>query len=194
MPPESPVDQSVTRILTELRRGQAGAPETLWRASQARLRSCARRLRSLVRGNPLVETDALVDDTFLLLLRRLGADVHDSGSYFGTAAFLMRRLALDWAKAQRRHKRGGDLVRTSMEPDDLAQPGACDPVDLMALDEALNQLQESEPRRATIVEMYFFLGLSTEEIAEDLGCGSRTVQREWLAAREWLARRLCARM
>jgi RNA polymerase sigma factor (TIGR02999 family) len=97
------------------------------------------------------------------------------------------RILVDYARAGRAQKRGGDLVALSA----IADPVADGPsMEMLALDEALNELEKLSARQARIVELRYFAGLSVSETAEELGVNARTVDRDWAAARVWLRRRL----
>lgn len=104
--------------------------------------------------------------------------------FFGVAAKAMRRIAIDHARASLAKKRGGDWKRVAT--DGVAAGAGSDPIDILALDDALSALAELSPRQATIVELRFFAGLSVHETAGVIGRSDRTVELEWRAARAWL--------
>jgi RNA polymerase sigma-70 factor, ECF subfamily len=104
------------------------------------------------------------------------------------AARLMRRVLVDFARAQKNQKRGGALHRVTLDQNLLAATEA--PVDLIAVDEALRSLAAEYERKAQVVELRFFGGLSVEETAEALGISQETVMRDWKFAKNWLMREL----
>jgi len=102
---------------------------------------------------------------------------------------VMRSVLVDHARAQQRAKRGGDPQRVSLEAAaDAASPEPA--VDVLELDEALDRLAEHDPRKARVVELRYFVGLSIEETAQALDASPATIKREWAAARAWLWREL----
>ncbi|MGH9844515.1 MAG: ECF-type sigma factor, partial [Blastocatellia bacterium] len=108
--------------------------------------------------------------------------------FFGVAAQLMRRILVDFARARHQDKRGGAMRQVSL--DEAAAVSVEQSAELIALDEALDQLAAIDPRRSRMVELRFFGGLSEEETAEALKVSPRTVRREWSLARAWLHREL----
>ena len=103
---------------------------------------------------------------------------------------LMRRILVDYAKARRTAKRGGDVKKLPLnEALAMAAPGN---VDMVALDDALRRLAEIDPRAARVVELRFFVGLTQEEVADVLDLSVTTVKREWRTARLWLYRNMTA--
>jgi RNA polymerase sigma factor (TIGR02999 family) len=99
---------------------------------------------------------------------------------------MMRRILVDHARAHRAEKRAGGLARVTLNEANL--PAAERDVDLIALDDALADLAARDAKLARLVELKFFAGLTTKEVAEVLGVSSSTVEREWVAARAWLFR------
>jgi RNA polymerase sigma factor (TIGR02999 family) len=111
------------------------------------------------------------------------------GHFFGVSAQMMRRVLVDIARRRRADRRGGgEAVRIQLE--EVEVPAADRRGDLVALDEALDRLAVEDPRKARVVELRFFGGLSMEEIAEAVGISVRTAQNDWTFARAWLQRAL----
>ncbi|MCG8456670.1 MAG: ECF-type sigma factor [Holophagales bacterium] len=140
-----------------------------------------------------LQATALVHELYLRLVERRRASWRDRSHFFGFAARTMRRILVDHARAQAAAKRGGDWVKVELCPElDGAEPWGAQLVeatprlDLLALDHALRQLAELDPRLHEIVELRYFAGLTVPEIADALGVGTATVQRGWSAARAWL--------
>jgi RNA polymerase sigma factor (TIGR02999 family) len=139
-------------------------------------------------GNHTLQTTALVNEAFLKLIDSKEIDWKDRNHFFAMSASLMRHILVDFARSRRSRKRGGDLKPVSLEPEMLASPGP-DP-DIARLDDALNALSGFDPRKAKVVELRFFGGLSVEETAEVLGVSVDTVKRDWRLAKDWLLREM----
>ncbi|MEO5896447.1 MAG: sigma-70 family RNA polymerase sigma factor [Vicinamibacterales bacterium] len=141
------------------------------------------------RSSISLQATALVNE---LCLRLLGWDpVHwqNRAHFFGVSARMMRRVLVDIARRRRAERRGGpNAVRVPLETIDVpaSEPGA----DLLAVDLALEMLAAEDPRKAHVVELRFFGGLSIDETAETLGISARTVHSDWAFARAWLYRTL----
>ena len=121
-------------------------------------------------------------------------DWQDRGHFFAIAAQVMRRILVDAARARGAEKRGGQLERaipaSAADFDTIAAPGSDRALALCALDDALTSLARLDPRRAQVIELRFFGGLTVEETAEVLQVSAQTVMRDWKTARTWLAREL----
>lgn len=148
------------------------------------LRGLARaRLRHERQGHSLQPT-ALVHEAYI---RMLGADSpswNDRGHFFRAAAEAMRRILIDHARKRRRVKRGGGQIQVTLG--DVQVGAGPELEDLMALDGAIQRLEEQDSRMAEIVRLRFFAGLSVEETALALEVSERTVKRDWAVARAWL--------
>ncbi len=149
----------------------------------------AKYLRHEPTGHTLQPT-ALVHEAYLRL-GGLGGDFNGRVHFIGAAATMMRRVLIDHAKARRSLKRGGDRARLDLTMAALLDDdGGATPIDILALDEALERLAHLAPRHARVVELRFFGGLSNADVAEVLGCSVRTVESDWRSARAWLHREL----
>ncbi len=134
-----------------------------------------------------LQPTALVHEVYLRLMQAGPGAWENRGHFFAAAAEAMRRVLVDWARTKHRQKRGGGLKRAAELPDlALAEPVA--PEDLLALDEALQRLACHEPRKAQVVKLRYFAGLTSAAIAELLGVSVNTVDRDWTYARAWLYR------
>lgn len=131
---------------------------------------------------------ALVHEAYIRLVNQRTAEWNDRLHFFSIAARIIRRILIDHARERQALKRGGGRRAIAIEPDEVASPER--DFDLVALDEALEELATLSERQARIVELRFFGGLTIPEIAEALSIGSRSVDREWQAARAWLFHRL----
>jgi RNA polymerase sigma factor (TIGR02999 family) len=132
----------------------------------------------------------LVHEVYAKLLGGHGASVHDREHFFALAATAMRQLCVDHARERRALKRGGGRAAVTLD-EAMAQASNLD-VDVLDLDAALTELAALDPREARVVELRFFGGLSMDDVAGALGISLATAEREWRAARAWLARRLGA--
>jgi RNA polymerase sigma factor (TIGR02999 family) len=135
-----------------------------------------------------LQTTALINEAYLRLVDWKNVHWQNRAHFFGVAAQLMRRILVDFARSRRYTKRGGKAVQVSLE--EAATLSDERGRDLIALDDALKSLVRLDPRKAQIVELRFFGGLSVEETAEVMKVSPRTVMREWNLARAWLYREL----
>lgn len=150
------------------------------------LRRLARRhLRSERQGHTL-RTTALVHEAYLRLAEQHSLAGDERTRFFAAASSTMRRVLVDHARRHNRLKRGGGQEPLALDyvAEPLLSDEDCD--ELVALDEALDRLAKANPRAATVVQNRFFGGLSLDETADLLGISSKTVQRDWIAARAWL--------
>ena len=147
-----------------------------------------RALRDQPEGHTLQPT-ALVNEAYFRLANQPGVGSESRSHFLAVAAMVMRSVLVDHARARQRAKRGGNAKALSLgAADDVAQ--AEDPVDVVALDEALTRLAAQDERKARVVELRYFVGLSIEETAKALYSSPATVKREWTTARAWLRREL----
>lgn len=154
------------------------------------LRAIARQRMAGERADHTLQATALVHEAFCRLSQNRQIPFQNPGHFYVAAAEAMRRVLLDHAKSKGRKKRGGDHKRAPINVVDLADCGESE--DILALDEALCRLEQSDPQAAAVVRLRFFAGLSIDETAETLGVSARTVDRRWKFARAWLFRELSA--
>jgi RNA polymerase sigma factor (TIGR02999 family) len=181
--PKSEV-QEVTRLLQSLNEGNAEAIDALVPLVYSELRKLAAHYLKSEREGHTLQPTALVHEAFLRLVEQETA-WQNRNHFFAIAANLMRRILVDYARSYGAEKRGGAAAeKVSLE--DAFVFVKEKPAEMVALDEALQELAEIDPRRAKVVELKFFGGLNNEEIAEVLGVHSNTVLRDWKLARAWL--------
>lgn len=154
-------------------------------------RMAARQMRSERDEHTLCAT-ALVNETWLELVKLQRIRWQNHSHFLAIAAQAMRRVLIDYAVARRRHKRGGGQPLLRLDHDDAVVAIAERDRELLALDEALGRLQATSERQARIVECRFYGGMSVEETGTALGISPATVKREWSAARAWLNQELQA--
>ena len=175
----------VTRILSAIEQGDPSAAEQLLPLVYDELRKLA--AAKMARENPdqTLQATALVHEAYLRLVDVDQAQHWDSrGHFFAAAAEAMRRILVEQTRRKRSSKRGGQCERADLP--DLAEQADHDRVDLLALDEALRNLERQHPEKAMVVKLRFFAGCTLEETAEILGVSRATAQRSWAYARAWL--------
>ena len=178
----------VTALLIEWRGGDAAAIDRLVPLVHGELRRIAKRHMAGERPEHLLQATALVNEVYLKLIDIRRVQWQDRAHFFAVAARLMRRVLVDFARAEKNQKRGGALHRITF---DQNLPVASDtPENLIAIDEALRALAVEYERKAQVVELRFFGGLSVEETAEVLKISEETVMRDWKFAKTWLMREL----
>ena len=185
----------ITRLLKAWGRGDEEALDQLMPLVYTQLRAQARRYMRDERSGLTMQTTVLVHEAYLRLTRAEDVDWHDRVHFFALSAQIMRRILVDAARKRAAAKRGGGALRVDHSSAvDLDQfPTAhSDAASLCALDDALASLAQIDPRRAKVIELRFFGGLSVEETADVLEVSSQTVMRDWRLARAWLARELQA--
>jgi RNA polymerase sigma factor (TIGR02999 family) len=180
----------VTAILRAWSDGDQRALDRLTPIIYDELRRLARRYMRQERPDHSLQTTALVNEAYMRLVDYKRMQWQDRAHFFAVSAQLMRRILVDHA---RRHnlKRGGAVPHVSL--DDAVSVSSEAPDDLVALDDALTALGQLDPRKARVVEMRFFGGLSVEETAAVLNVSPVTVMRDWSSARAWLYRELTGR-
>ena len=172
----------------EWSRGNEAALQELMPLVHAELRrTAAAFLRRERRGHTL-EPTALVHETYLRLVDQRRTSWRNRAHFYAVAASLMRRILVDHARRRSARKRGGGVRPITLV--DVASRSRDEAPELLALDEALAELEKLDARQRQVVELRFFGGLSQQEIAQSLGTSVSTVERQWRLARAWLFRRL----
>jgi RNA polymerase sigma factor (TIGR02999 family) len=180
--------KGITELLVRWRSGDAEALNALIPLVHVELHRLARHhLRSERDGHTLQST-ALVNEVYLRLLGQ-GLAVENRTHFFAVSSHLMRQILVDYARRRRAAKRGDGFERVTLSEAEALLPQTRT-VDLLALDDALEELARADPQLTKIVELRFFGGLSIEESAVALGVSQSTVKREWATARAWLHREL----
>ncbi|HLX07049.1 MAG TPA: sigma-70 family RNA polymerase sigma factor [Thermoanaerobaculia bacterium] len=182
--------RDVTQLLRRWQQGDQAAAEELLPLIYGELRKIARRHLRGERDGHTLEATALVHEVYLRLSG--GAELHwnDRVHFYAVAAQMMRRVLVDHARSRDALKRGGSVVKISL--DEARDPAVESGPDVVALDDALRSLEALDPRKSRIVELRFFGGLTLEETAAVLGISVPTVVKETRLARAWLHSQIVA--
>ncbi|WP_158219881.1 ECF-type sigma factor [Ideonella sp. A 288] len=175
----------ITEWIQAAGRGDAGAIDRLYRLLYADLRQVAHAKLRRGPGPTLLDTTSLVHESYLRLAQLERLSVNDRGHFMAYAARAMRSVIVDLVRESRAERRGGDLQRVTL---DTAVSDATPAGDeqILAVHEALEALAAIDERMVRVVEMRYFVGLEMDEIAQALGVGKRTVERDWEKARSFL--------
>jgi RNA polymerase sigma-70 factor (ECF subfamily) len=190
-PPDRRDDGDVTGLLRAWSDGDAGAFDRVLPLVYAELHRMAARYLVGERSTISLQATALINEVCLRLLGWDAVRWQNRGHFYGVSARMMRRVLVDVARRRRADRRGGpNAVHVPLDDVDVAasEPAA----DLLAVDSALELLAAEDPRKALVVELRFFGGLSADETAEALQISVRTVHTDWALARAWLYRTLTA--
>ena len=180
----------ITRLLLAWGDGDPAAAERLMPLVYDELKRMALGYVRPGRGDRTLQRTALVHEAFLRLIDQR-VSWQNRSQFYGLAAQMMRRIAIDDARRRARTKRGSEVARSPLElAGDVAGGESLAPVDAILLDRALADLAAFDPQAAKVVELKFFGGLTIEETAEVTGASPSGVKREWAAARAWLYRRI----
>jgi len=175
--------ESLTVLLSRMKDGDRAARDALFAAAYQELRRLAHaRLRGGGR-NTVLDTTALVHESYLRLVKTGELTLDARRAFFGYASRVMRSVIVDSARARLAERRGGDAQRITLSTDLAADLAAPDEAWIVQVHEALLQLEEADARAARGVEMRYFGGYSDKEIADTLDLAERTVQRDWDKAR-----------
>ena len=178
----------VTRILSAMEQGDPQAAGQLWPIVYEELRQLAAQRLAQEKPGQTLQATALVHEAYLRLVGLNPPQWESRTHFFAIAAQLMRQILVDYARRHRAHKRGGGAVALPLEEATLLLGGK--EIDVVALDDALKELAKVDARKAQVVELRFFGGLSFSETAEVLKLSAVTVSRDWSTARAWLHREL----
>ena len=179
----------VTRILSAIEQGDPQAAEQLLPLVYDELRKLAAQRLAQEKPGQTLEATALVHEAYLRLVDVDTVQHWNSrGHFFAAAAEAMRRILVENARRKKRRKHGGDRERVETDPDSL--PTRMSSEELLALDEALEELRQQDPVKAQLVTLRYFGGMTIEQAAEALGISRVTAHRYWTYARAWLHQRI----
>lgn len=184
----SPTQHEVTRLLSDWSGGNEEALEKLVPLVQAELHRLAHHYMSRERAGHTLQTTAVLNEAYLRLVDNTQPLWQNRTHFIAVAAQLMRRIMVDHARGRSSLKRGGGALKVTLDDAAIVTEARSD--ELLALDEALQELAAQDPRKSQIVELRYFGGLTVEETAEFLKMSQRTVEREWTMAKAWLYRAL----
>lgn len=178
----------ITQLLQAWRQGDERALDKLTPQVYRELHRAARHCMSRERNGHTLQTTALINELYLRLSDLKPIDWQNRAHFFALCARQMRRILTDQARARQSHKRGDGAIAISLDEAVVISPQRT--ADLVAVDDALNQLAKVDDRKSQVVVMRFFGGLSAEETAEVLKVSPETVARDWRLAKAWLLREL----
>jgi RNA polymerase sigma-70 factor, ECF subfamily len=183
------ISHQITQLLIDWSQGDGAAFDELMPLVYDELRVMARRF---MRGQPsghTFQTTELIHEAYLKLAAGEDKNWQNRAHFFGVASKAMRHILVDYARSKNRDKRGGYAERLTLE-ENIVATSENSAEDIIALDDALKQLAILDERKNQVVEMKFFGGLTTEEIAEVLKISPETVKRDWSFSKTWLSREL----
>lgn len=178
----------LTGLLVEWRDGDKAALDRLMPLVYDELRRIAHRYVQRERAGHTLQTSALVNEAYLRLAGQQDVSWQNRAHFFAVTAQTMRHLLIDHARRRRYAKHGGELQQVPI--DDASQMSMQRATELIALEEALDELATLDQRKSRVVELRYFGGLSLEETAEVMNVSLMTVRRDWRAAKAWLYRRI----
>jgi RNA polymerase sigma factor (TIGR02999 family) len=187
-PAGAPGEGKITRLVEAMREGNPKSEEGLFSRVYHELRTLAAAMLAREAPSQTSQPTALVNEAWLRLFGRDRPHYPDRACFFAALGKAMRRVLVEKARRRKRLKRGGNLERLDIEGLELAVPFPDDEV--LAVDEALDRLAESDPRAAELVNLCYFVGLTQKEAAKELGVSVATIERTWAFARAWLFREL----
>ena len=174
----------VTQILSEIEHGDPAAADRLLQLVYDELRKLAAAKLANEKPGQTLQATALVHEAYVRLVGSAEQHWDSRGHFFAAAAESMRRILVENARHKRSRRAGGDWQRVELSDVDVAspQPG----VDVLALSEALDKLEARDPRKAALVKLRYFAGLTNQEAADALGISSATADNDWAYAKSWL--------
>ena len=181
---DNPSRSALTLLLNRMQRGDREAAEKAAELIYGELhRLASREIRHEKQGH-ILQTTALVNEAYLRLAGSASLEFQNRGHFFAVASRQMRRILVDYARADRAPSRAGGAITVGLDTVRIAVEAQS--IDVLVLDEALQALERLDPRAAQVVESHYFAGYEYEEIAEALGVSFSTVRRDWDFAKAWL--------
>ncbi len=184
----TPQEQAPSQLLDRAASGEREAADRLFELVYDEFREMAAGYLRREPSDLTLQPTGLVHEAFLRLIDQANVDWKGRTHFLAIGAQAMRRILVDHARKRRRTKRGGDRLRISFDDQIVLSPRHDD--DLLSVDQLLGELQEIDPRQAKIVELRFFGGMTSAEVAEYLGISKSTADREWRIVRAWLRQQL----
>ena len=183
-----PYEADITGLLVDWNNGDKSAMERLLPLVERDLHRLAHAYMRREDPNHLLQTTALINETYLRLVDQRRVQWQNRAHFFGIAAQIMRRILLNYARDRNRQKRGGKAIHVSLSEASILTGEKSR--EIIALNDALNRLEAVDERKAKVVELRFFGGLTVEEVAEVLKVSTVTVLRDWAFAKAWLSREM----
>ncbi len=187
-----PAADNVTQLLLDWSSGDKAALDKLMPLVYGELRQLAHHYLRAERADHTLQTTALVHEAYLRLISQNRVNWQNRAHFFAISAQMMRRILIDHARSHQQAKRGGGAVKLPLaEAAILSNEQAAE---MIALDDALSALEKFDSRKSRVVELKFFGGLTTQEIAEVLHLSPRTIESDWQVAQAWLYREMSANL
>lgn len=186
---DSEEKQNITQLLLAWKDGDKEVLNQLMPLVFDELHRQAARFLRRERADHTLQATALIHEVYIKFVDQRQANLENRTHFFAIAANLMRRILVDYARSKNRDKRGGDLIKLSLEEAEQVA-GKEKTFDLMALDEALSKLEKIDERQARVVELRYFGDLTLEETAKALNISRTTAAEDWAMAKAWLHREL----
>ncbi|MDX2115169.1 MAG: ECF-type sigma factor [Planctomycetota bacterium] len=180
--------QHLTTLLNRAAGADSAAAQEIFASVYDELRRLAAELMRAERADHTLQPTALVHEAFMRMMGGAEVGWKNRAHFFACAARAMRRMLVDHARARSAAKRGGGWGMVTL--DSTVAPGGASALDVVALNDALEELESRDARAARVVEMRFFGGLTIDEVSQVLGVATSTVDDDWAFSRAWLARRL----
>ena len=187
---DAPTPGELTQLLGQWSGGDGAALDELMPLVYEELRRIAHAHMAHERGDHTLQATALVNEAYLRLKQQRSAQWQNRAQFFAVAAQMMRHILVNYARRHTRVKRGAGAERITLHDDVLVSREKAD--EMVALDDALQKLEQIDKRKSQVATMRFFAGLSVEETAETLAVSIETVTRDWRFARAWLRKELDA--
>ncbi len=181
--------QQLTQMLIQLSEGNAQMVDDILPLIYDELRRLAGNYLRRERSDHTLQPTALVHEAYIKLIDQTQVKWQNRAHFFGIAANIMRRILVDYARQHKAEKRGGAAEKMPLEEEILIVSEGKS-AELLALDEALENLAKIDPQKSKIVELRYFGGLSVEETAEVMNCSAVTIKRQWRMAKAWLYGRI----
>ncbi|MGH9947944.1 MAG: sigma-70 family RNA polymerase sigma factor [Pyrinomonadaceae bacterium] len=178
----------ITAMLVRWSNGDLEAMDEVYPQIETELKKLARHFIRSIRPGDTMQTTAVINEAYLRLVDQKRVTWQNRAHFFGIAAFMMRRILVNYVRDKRRIKRGGGAPHISLSEAMLISHEKSH--EILALEESLKILETIDKRKCRVVEMRYFGGLSAEETAEVLGISEVTVNRDWRFAKGWLAREI----
>lgn len=184
--------EDVTRILKDIRLGDASAANKLFPILYDELRDIAGKFMYYENSNHTMQATSLVHEAYVKLLDKEEIDWKGRTHFLAVSAQAMRRLLVDHARSKNRSKRGGEIRKVGAEVAEWSVLSTENNDHILAVDDALNRLVKLDPLQAKIVEMRFFSGMTMQEVADELDLSKRNVEGQWTMIKAWLKKELKA--